>query len=86
MSYGAIGFADDYAKVSRQTTAGVSGKIRLLLGFAIAAIAGFWAAQYHPEGLQNQLALPIFKDTLINLGYLVYPVLRDCDRWCGQFR
>lgn len=73
MSYGAIGFADDYAKVSRQTTAGVSGKIRLLLGFAIAAIAGVWAAQYHPEGLQNQLALPIFKDTLINLGYLFIP-------------
>ena len=73
MSYGAIGFADDYAKVSRQTTAGVSGKIRLLLGFAIAAIAGFWAAQYHPEGLQNHLALPIFKDTLINLGYLFIP-------------
>ena len=73
MSYGTIGFADDYAKVSKQTTAGVSGKIRLLLGFAIAAIAGFWAAQYHPEGLQNKLALPIFKDTLINLGYLFIP-------------
>ena len=73
ISYGTIGFADDYAKVSKQTTAGVSGKIRLLLGFAIAAIAGFWAAQYHPEGLQNKLALPIFKDTLINLGYLFIP-------------
>jgi len=73
MSYGAIGFADDYAKVSKQTTAGVSGKVRLVLGFAIAAIAGFWAAQYHPPELQNQLALPIFKDTLINLGYLFVP-------------
>ncbi|MEP5153339.1 phospho-N-acetylmuramoyl-pentapeptide-transferase [Planktotalea sp.] len=73
MSYGAIGFADDYAKVSKQNTAGVSGKIRLGLGFVIAAIAGFWAAQYHPEALQNQLALPIFKDTLINLGYLFVP-------------
>ena len=73
MSYGAIGFADDYAKVSKQNTAGVSGKVRLLLGFTIAAIAGFWAAQYHPPELQNQLALPIFKDTLINLGYLFVP-------------
>ncbi|WP_273510684.1 phospho-N-acetylmuramoyl-pentapeptide-transferase [Planktotalea frisia] len=73
MSYGAIGFADDYAKVSKQNTAGVSGKIRLGLGFLIAAIAGFWAAQYHPPELQNQLALPIFKDTLINLGYLFVP-------------
>ncbi len=73
MSYGAIGFADDYAKVSKQNTAGVSGKIRLGLGFLIAAIAGFWAAQYHPAELQNQLALPIFKDTLINLGYFFVP-------------
>ncbi len=73
ISYGAIGFADDYAKVSKQNTAGVSGKVRLLLGFTVAAIAGFWAAQYHPPELQNQLALPIFKDTLINLGYLFVP-------------
>jgi phospho-N-acetylmuramoyl-pentapeptide-transferase len=33
MSFAAIGFADDYAKVSKQTTSGVSSKIRLLLGF-----------------------------------------------------
>ncbi|WGW03354.1 phospho-N-acetylmuramoyl-pentapeptide-transferase [Tropicibacter oceani] len=73
MSYAAIGFADDYAKVKKQNTAGVSGKIRLLLGLLIAGIAGWWAAQYHPEALTNQLALPIFKDTLINLGYLFVP-------------
>ena len=73
MSYGAIGFADDYAKVSKQNTAGVSGKVRLILGFLIAGIAGYWAAQYHPEALQNQLALPIFKDVLVNLGYLFVP-------------
>ncbi len=73
VAYAAIGFADDYAKVSKQNTAGVSGKIRLLLGLLIAAIAGFWAAQYHPAELSNQLALPIFKDTLINLGYLFVP-------------
>lgn len=73
MSFAAIGFADDYAKVSKQTTSGVSGKIRLLLGFLISGIAGFWAAQYHPEALQYQLALPVFKDTLINLGVLFVP-------------
>ncbi|MGH1416698.1 MAG: phospho-N-acetylmuramoyl-pentapeptide-transferase [Pelagimonas sp.] len=73
ISYAAIGFADDYAKVSKQNTDGVSGKIRLLLGFLIAGIAAYWAAQYHPEDLANQLALPIFKDTLINLGYLFVP-------------
>ena len=73
MSFAAIGFADDYAKVSKQTTAGVSGKIRLLLGFAIAGIAAYFASIAHPEGLQNQLALPVFKDVLINLGVLFIP-------------
>ena len=73
ISFAAIGFADDYAKVSKQTVAGVSSKLRLLLGFIIAGVAAFWAAQYHPVDLQNQLALPVFKDTLINLGYLFIP-------------
>jgi len=73
LSFAIIGFLDDYAKVSRQSSAGVPGKLRLLLGFAIAAIAAFWAAQYHPEALQNRLALPVFKDTLIYLGYLFVP-------------
>ena len=73
MSYAAIGFLDDYAKVSRQTTAGVSGRVRLLLGVAIAVVASFWAAQLHPEALQYKLALPVFKDTLVNLSMFFVP-------------
>ena len=73
LSFAAIGFADDYAKVTKQNTSGVSGKVRILLGITIAAIAGFWAAAYHPDELTNQLALPIFKDALVNLGILFVP-------------
>ncbi|MBT8411447.1 MAG: phospho-N-acetylmuramoyl-pentapeptide-transferase [Octadecabacter sp.] len=73
LAFALIGFADDYAKVSKQNTAGVSGKVRLGLGFLIAGVAAYWAAQYHPAELSNQLALPIFKDTLINLGVLFIP-------------
>ncbi|MCH2248690.1 phospho-N-acetylmuramoyl-pentapeptide-transferase [Cognatishimia sp.] len=73
LAYGLIGFADDYAKVSKQNTKGVSSRIRLLLGLLIAAIAGYWAATLHPENLQYQLALPIFKDVLLNLGYVFVP-------------
>lgn len=73
LSFAAIGFADDYAKVARQNTAGVSGKIRLLLGLLIASIAAYWAAQYHPDPLVHQLAVPIFKDVLINLGAFFIP-------------
>ncbi len=73
LSFGLIGFADDYAKVSKQNTAGVPGRVRILLGVLIAAIAGYWASMYHPDALRWQLALPVFKDTLINMGYIFVP-------------
>ena len=73
LSYGMIGFADDYAKVSKQNTKGVSSRIRLVLGLMIAAIAGYWGAMLHPEDLQFHLAVPVFKDLLINLGYVFVP-------------
>ncbi|MEM8655772.1 MAG: phospho-N-acetylmuramoyl-pentapeptide-transferase [Pseudomonadota bacterium] len=73
MAFAVIGFADDYAKVSKQTTAGVPGKVRLLLGFVIAGLAAYFATVSHPEALQNQLAVPVLKDVLINLGVFFIP-------------
>ncbi len=73
LSFAAIGFADDYAKVSKKNTKGVPGKLRLALGFAIAAVAGIWATSLHPGMLQNQLAFPIFKDALVNMGLFYVP-------------
>ena len=73
LAYGVIGFADDYAKVSKQNTDGVSGKLRLGLGFIIAAIAAWWATTLQPVDMQMTLALPFIKDTLINLGFFFVP-------------
>ncbi|OWU83969.1 phospho-N-acetylmuramoyl-pentapeptide-transferase [Oceanicola sp. 22II-s10i] len=73
LSFGLIGFADDYAKVSKQNVAGVSGKVRLLIGFVIAAIAAAWAAYFHPPELTGQLAFPVFKNALLDLGWLFIP-------------
>ena len=72
-SFGLIGFADDYAKVSRQTAAGVPGKLRLALGFGIAAIAAYLATSFHPDPLQYQIALPVFKNLLVNFSFLFLP-------------
>jgi phospho-N-acetylmuramoyl-pentapeptide-transferase len=73
LSFGAIGFADDYAKVSKMTSKGVPGRVRLLLGFIVAGVAAYAAAQFHPPSLTNQLAVPVFKEVLIPLGVLFVP-------------
>ena len=71
--FGLIGFADDYLKVSKQTVAGFSSRARLLIGFVISLIAALVATNVHPAELSGQLALPFFKDTLLNLGYIYFP-------------
>ncbi|MBM2577457.1 phospho-N-acetylmuramoyl-pentapeptide-transferase [Jannaschia sp. Os4] len=71
--YGAIGFVDDYAKVRAGNHAGVPGKVRLALGFALAAVAAVVAIWMHPPELENQLALPVFADVLINFGWFYIP-------------
>src|SRR5690606_32508456 len=58
----AIGFANDYAKVTKQHHAGITGKARLLIGLGIATAAGAAAAWVHPAALSGELALPFFKD------------------------
>src|SRR5687768_8599596 len=73
LSFALLGFADDYAKVTKQTVDGVSGRMRLAVGFLVAAVAGIWAATYHPEGLAWQLALPFTEDVLLNLSFIFVP-------------
>ncbi|MBT8409190.1 MAG: phospho-N-acetylmuramoyl-pentapeptide-transferase, partial [Alphaproteobacteria bacterium] len=63
-SFGAIGFADDYAKVTKNNVTGVSGRVRFGIGLIVAAIAGYWAAMLHPDDLSFRLALPVFKNVL----------------------
>ncbi|MBL9047369.1 MAG: phospho-N-acetylmuramoyl-pentapeptide-transferase, partial [Tabrizicola sp.] len=65
--------ADDFAKVSKQNTKGVSSRIRMGLGLLIAALAAYAAAMFHPIELTNQLAFPFFKDALVNLGLFFVP-------------
>ncbi|MCB1407017.1 MAG: phospho-N-acetylmuramoyl-pentapeptide-transferase, partial [Rhodobacteraceae bacterium] len=73
LGFGAIGFADDYAKVKRSSHAGVSGRVRLALGFGIALLASLAAMYLHPEELTGRLAFPVFKEYLLNLGWMFIP-------------
>ncbi len=70
IAFGAIGFLDDYMKVSARSSRGLPGKLKLLFQVAIAAVAAFWIAGNLPDTLATTLAVPFFKNVLINLGGL----------------
>lgn len=93
---GLLGFVDDYTKVKKKNSDGVSSRTKLLWQLIIALIAstfiffkteisGFGAT---PEQIQNglagfrlgdnaigigEIAFPLFKTPIIDLGYLVIP-------------
>ncbi len=74
LGFGAIGFYDDYLKVTKQTDKGFSGKARLGLEFLIAAIATFFmmratlSAGAAGSTFGSSITFPFFKDVLVNLG------------------
>ncbi|GLQ34875.1 phospho-N-acetylmuramoyl-pentapeptide-transferase [Amylibacter marinus] len=73
VGFGAIGFIDDYMKVTQHSVKGFSSKARLGLGLVISLIAAYFASSLHTPDLKYHLALPVFKDTLINLSYVYLP-------------
>ncbi|MDB5592505.1 phospho-N-acetylmuramoyl-pentapeptide-transferase [Enterovirga sp.] len=69
LGYGAIGFYDDFLKVSRQSHAGFSGRKRLALEILIGLVACTAIAFIATPGLSNKLSLPFFKDVLFDFGW-----------------
>ncbi len=68
LSYGAIGFYDDYLKVTRRTSSGFSSRLRLLLELLVAAIATFFVMWLGPPEISEVLTVPFFKNVVIELG------------------
>ncbi len=73
LGYGAIGFMDDYLKVSKKNHKGLSGKRKLIGQFAIALIAAYWISAVTPSHLNHHLAFPFVKNFLLDLGILYLP-------------
>jgi phospho-N-acetylmuramoyl-pentapeptide-transferase len=67
--FGLIGFLDDYRKVSHRDSKGLPGKLKLILQTAIAVAAAFWIMRMMPAPLASTLAVPFFKNLLLDLGW-----------------
>ena len=70
LGFAAIGFLDDYDKVRKASTAGVSGRTRLVLEFLIAGIASWIIIRQ----TGTMLYVPSFSNVAIDLGpfYIVF--------------
>jgi phospho-N-acetylmuramoyl-pentapeptide-transferase len=71
-TFGLVGFADDYLKVSKKNTKGLSGKIRLLCEFALSAITLYILIKYF--NFSTSLSFPFIKHWVFDLGYMYIAV------------
>ncbi|KQY34351.1 phospho-N-acetylmuramoyl-pentapeptide-transferase [Caulobacter sp. Root1455] len=73
-AFGVLGFMDDYAKVTKQTTAGLSSGQKLIAQFIISILAAVALILFAPKsqmtpGLETSLVFPILKNLVINMGW-----------------
>jgi phospho-N-acetylmuramoyl-pentapeptide-transferase len=69
--FGAIGFFDDYKKLTKRSSSGLAGRGKLLAELAIGAVAALaivWLTR--DPTLKTALAVPFFKNVLFDLGWL----------------
>lgn len=74
LSYGLIGFADDFLKVSKRNTKGLPGKLKLVGQVAVALVATILIMRLSPEPLSQAMAVPFFKNVLIQFGWGYVPM------------
>jgi phospho-N-acetylmuramoyl-pentapeptide-transferase len=74
LGFGLVGFYDDYLKVTRQTSGGISGVVRIVIETVIALAACLAIASLGRPNFGTALAFPIYKEMIINLG-IFFPVL-----------
>ena len=68
LSFGIIGFLDDYIKLSKFSYKGLSGKIKIVLQSIIALVFSYLLIRFSEESNTN-LLFPIFKNLFLDLGY-----------------
>jgi phospho-N-acetylmuramoyl-pentapeptide-transferase len=80
VAYGAIGFADDYLKVVKKRSLGLTARKKLLGQFAVGLAVGttvYVLAQVDPREYSTRIVFPFFKQIVPDLGifYVVFAVL-----------
>ncbi|MEZ5930686.1 MAG: phospho-N-acetylmuramoyl-pentapeptide-transferase [Alphaproteobacteria bacterium] len=72
LGFGLIGVIDDYAKLTKRSSDGISARMKLICQGSIALIAAFWIAHITGEPQGTGLAFPFFKNFLLPLGWAFF--------------
>lgn len=69
LGYGAVGFIDDYLKLSRRNTKGVSARGKVIAQLAMGLACAVAISSLTRGSLGTGLTVPVFKEVLIPLGF-----------------
>ena len=73
LGFGGIGLADDYLKLTKKNTKGLSSRTRLIGEFAFSLAAALIIAWIMKAPLNHSLAVPFFKSVLLDFGWFFIP-------------
>ncbi len=73
IGFGLIGFGDDYLKLTQRNTKGLPGKAKLLAQVLISVLAATGTMAVSPPEMGTHLAIPFFKELMLNLGLFYIP-------------
>ena len=69
VGFGAVGFFDDYRKLTRRSHKGLSSRAKFLIELAIGAVGAYAVVLITHPPLGSSLAVPFFKGVLPDLGW-----------------
>ena len=72
-SFGLLGAYDDYKKIKKNNSSGISSKFKIFIQIILALVGIFIIYFYSESGEINKLYFPFFKNLVINLGWFFVP-------------
>jgi phospho-N-acetylmuramoyl-pentapeptide-transferase len=73
LCFGAVGFLDDYLKISRGTNLGLPGRRKIAAQAVIALALGFCLIKVTGGQFETRISVPFLKNVLIDLGWFYVP-------------
>ena len=73
LSFGAVGFIDDYLKVAKGTSLGLRGRRKFAAQVVIALVLALCLTRLTGGEFETRISIPFLKNVLIDLGWLYVP-------------